>query len=86
MTFFSCTPPTKTKKKKKEKGKKKKEKGKKEMWDPAWWCCARKTESHDLTDRMDRARGDNQGYMYVTDLLNDVYSADRKGLSGRTVL
>jgi hypothetical protein len=66
------------------------------MWDPAWWCCARKTDSLDLADRTDRTDrtglagladrtdskgGHNQDYMYVTDLLNDVYSADRKGLS-----
>ncbi len=54
------------------------------MWDPAWWCCARKTESPDRTDRMDRMNLEdrhNQDYMYVTDLLHDVYSADRKGLS-----
>ena len=58
------------------------------MWDPAWWCCARKTDSLDLadctgladrTDRMDRKDrkgGHNQDYMYVTDLLNDVYNAN----------
>lgn len=63
------------------------------MWDPAWWCCARKTDSLDLADRTDRADrtdptdptdregGHNQDYMYVTDLLNDVYNANRKGLS-----
>ena len=68
------------------------------MWDPSWWCCARKTDSLDLadrtgladrTDRMDRKDrkgGHNQDYMYVTDLLNDVYNADRKCLSGRQVI
>ena len=68
------------------------------MLDPAWWCCARKTESPDIagrtglvgladrTDRKDREGGHNQDYMYVTDLLNDVYNADRKCLSGRQVI
>ena len=65
------------------------------MWDPAWWCCARKTDSLDLadrtdlvdlTDRKDREGGHNQDYMYVTDLLNDVYNADRRCLSGRKVI
>ncbi len=71
------------------------------MWDPAWWCCARKTDSLDLAgrtgrtdraglaglaDRKDRESGHNQDYMYVTDLLNDVYNADRKCLSGRQVI
>jgi hypothetical protein len=59
------------------------------MWDPAWWCCSRKTDPLDLadrTDRKDREGGHNQDYMYVTDLLNDVYSADRKGLSDRKVI
>jgi hypothetical protein len=55
------------------------------MWDPAWWCCSRKTDSLDLADRTgrtDHEGGHNQDYMYVTELLNDVYSADRKCLSG----
>jgi hypothetical protein len=71
------------------------------MWDPAWWCCARKTDSLDLadrtgrtdltdradrTDRKDREGGHNQDYVYVTELLNDVYNADRKCLSGRNVI
>jgi hypothetical protein len=71
------------------------------MWDPAWWCCSRKTDPLDLAgrtdrtgraDRTDRAGradhegGHNQDYMYVTELLNDVYSADRKGLSDRKVI
>ncbi len=65
------------------------------MWDPSWWCCARKTDSLDLADRTgrtdltdltDREGGHNQDYMYVTELLNDVYSADRKGLSDRKVI
>ncbi len=62
------------------------------MWDPAWWCCARKTESLDLADRTGRTDptdskgGHNQDYMYVTDLLNDVYNADRRCLSGRKVI
>jgi hypothetical protein len=56
------------------------------MWDPAWWCCARKTESPDSTDRTDRARGNNQDYMYVTELLNDVYSAGLTGPTGPTGL
>ena len=39
----------------------------------------------DRTDRTDREGRHNQDYMYVTDLLNDVYNADRKCLSGRQV-
>ena len=63
------------------------------MWTPACWCCVRRTEFPDRTgladneggtERISRipARTENQDYMYVTDLLNDVYCADRRGLAG----
>ena len=44
------------------------------------------TDRADRADRADRKGGHNQDYMYVTELLNDVYSADRRGLSGRNVI
>jgi hypothetical protein len=50
------------------------------MWNPVYWCCARRADHPGSTDSVDpddghKADRQHEDYMYVTDLLADVYSA-----------
>jgi hypothetical protein len=44
------------------------------MWNPVCWCCSRRAEHPGSTACADPDDGRHEDYMYVTDLLADVYN------------